>query len=241
MKKMKFYILARIYLVSLNSSENTPTTWKFIHFYNTHLVLPIVWSTGDTVMTVTDKAPAMIGKKKQKNPLIWISSLSNGKPNFCKRRTWSGGGVGAGGEGDDRGWDGWMATLTRWMWVWVNSGSWWWTGSLACCNSWGRKESDMTERLIWPDSYYIYVCVCKSFSAALNKALRKSNKKRHGEIGYHNLNDMGALSMRWKNKLDKVKDRSLVVSKHGCSLQSYLELWRKKQYLNICIFQKISR
>ena len=37
-------------------------------------------------------------------------------------------GLGAGGEGDDRGWDGWMASLTRWMWVSVNSGSWWWTG-----------------------------------------------------------------------------------------------------------------
>ena len=33
-----------------------------------------------------------------------------------------------GGEGDDRGWDGWMASLTQWTWVWVNSGSWWWTG-----------------------------------------------------------------------------------------------------------------
>ena len=31
-------------------------------------------------------------------------------------------------KGDDRGWDGWMASLTRWTWVWVNSGSWWWTG-----------------------------------------------------------------------------------------------------------------
>ena len=38
------------------------------------------------------------------------------------------GGIGAGGEGDDRGWDGWMASPTWWMWVWVNSGSWWWTG-----------------------------------------------------------------------------------------------------------------
>ena len=37
-------------------------------------------------------------------------------------------GLGAGGEGDNRGWDGWMALLTRWTWVWVNSGSWWWTG-----------------------------------------------------------------------------------------------------------------
>ena len=32
------------------------------------------------------------------------------------------------GEGDNRGWDGWMASLTQWTWVWVNSGSWWWTG-----------------------------------------------------------------------------------------------------------------
>ena len=37
-------------------------------------------------------------------------------------------GLGAGGDGDDRGWDGWMASTTRWAWVWVNSGSWWWTG-----------------------------------------------------------------------------------------------------------------
>ena len=29
---------------------------------------------------------------------------------------------------DDRGWDGWMASLIQWAWVWVNSGSWWWTG-----------------------------------------------------------------------------------------------------------------
>ena len=33
-----------------------------------------------------------------------------------------------GGEGDDRGWDDWMASLTQWIWIWANSGSWWWTG-----------------------------------------------------------------------------------------------------------------
>ena len=38
------------------------------------------------------------------------------------------GGTGAGGEGDNRGWDGSMASLSRWTWVWVNSGRWWWTG-----------------------------------------------------------------------------------------------------------------
>ena len=44
------------------------------------------------------------------------------------KRLWCWEGLGAGGEGDARGWDGWMASPTRWTWVWVNSGSWWWTG-----------------------------------------------------------------------------------------------------------------
>ena len=44
------------------------------------------------------------------------------------KRLWCWEVLGAGGEGDDRGWDDWMASLTRWTWVWVNSGSWWWTG-----------------------------------------------------------------------------------------------------------------
>ena len=44
------------------------------------------------------------------------------------KRPWCWEGLGAGEEGDDRGWDGWMASPTWWTWVWVNSGSWWWTG-----------------------------------------------------------------------------------------------------------------
>ena len=38
------------------------------------------------------------------------------------------GGIGGRRRGDNRGWDGWMASLTQWTWVWVNSRSWWWTG-----------------------------------------------------------------------------------------------------------------
>ena len=41
---------------------------------------------------------------------------------------WCWEGLGAGEEGDDQGWDGWMASWTRWTWVWVNFGRWWWTG-----------------------------------------------------------------------------------------------------------------
>ena len=44
------------------------------------------------------------------------------------KRLWCWEGLEAGGEGDDRGWDGWVVTPTRWTWVWVNSGSWWQTG-----------------------------------------------------------------------------------------------------------------
>ena len=44
------------------------------------------------------------------------------------KRPWYWEGLGAVGEGDNRGWDGWMASVTRWTWVWVNSRSWWRTG-----------------------------------------------------------------------------------------------------------------
>ena len=44
------------------------------------------------------------------------------------KRSWCWEGLGAGEEGDDRGWDGWMASPTRWTWIWVNSRSWWMTG-----------------------------------------------------------------------------------------------------------------
>ena len=57
----------------------------------------------------------------------------------------------AGGEGDHRGWDGWMASLTQWTWVWVNSRSWWWTGMPVMLPPWGCKESDTTERLNWTE------------------------------------------------------------------------------------------
>ena len=44
-----------------------------------------------------------------------------------------------GGEGDDRGWDGWMPSPTRWTWVWVIPGSWWWTGKPGVLQSMGSQ------------------------------------------------------------------------------------------------------
>ena len=53
------------------------------------------------------------------------------------------------GEGDDRGRDGWMASLTQWTWDGVNSGFGDGQGGLVCCTPWGHNESDMTEQMNW--------------------------------------------------------------------------------------------
>ena len=59
----------------------------------------------------------------------------------------------AGGEGDNRGWDGWMASRTWWTWVWVNSGSWWWTGRPGMLQFMGsqRVGHDWAAELNWLD------------------------------------------------------------------------------------------
>ena len=53
--------------------------------------------------------------------------------------------------GRDRGWDGWMALLTQWTWVWVNSGSWWWTGRPGVLRFMGsqRVGHDWVTKLNW--------------------------------------------------------------------------------------------
>ena len=63
------------------------------------------------------------------------------------------------GEGDDRGWDGWMASLTRWTWVWVNSGSWWWTGRLGVLRLMGlqRVGHDWATELNWTELIVLWV------------------------------------------------------------------------------------
>ena len=60
-------------------------------------------------------------------PILWPPEAKS----WCWER------LKAGGEGDDRGWDGWMASPAWWTWVWVNSGSW--QRSLSCCSLWGHK------------------------------------------------------------------------------------------------------
>ena len=76
------------------------------------------------------------------------------------KRLWCWEGLRAGGKGNDRGWDGWMASLTRWTWVWVNSGSWWWTGRPGVLRFMGsqRVGHDWATELNWTE---LVVWICK--------------------------------------------------------------------------------
>ena len=86
------------------------------------------------------------------NPLVtWCDEVTHEKRPWCWER------LKAGGEGDETGLDGWMASLIQWIWVWVNSGSWWWPGKPGVLQSMGSQR-DTTEwqkwRLNW---FYVYI------------------------------------------------------------------------------------
>ena len=72
------------------------------------------------------------------------------------KRPWCWEGLGGGGERDDRGWDGWMASPTRWTWVWVDSRSWWWTGRPGVLEFMGlqRVGHDWATELNWTEGYF---------------------------------------------------------------------------------------
>ena len=95
---------------------------------------------------------------KAETPALWppyAKSWLIGKDSDAGR-DW-----GAGGEGDDRGWDGWMASLTQWMWVWVNSRSWWWTGRPGVLGFMGsqRVGHNWATELNWTELILLLTCL----------------------------------------------------------------------------------
>ena len=75
----------------------------------------------------------------------WCKELTHWKRPWCWER------LKAGGEGDDRGWDGWMASPTQWTWVWASCRSWGWTGKPGVLQSMGsqRVGHDWATELNW--------------------------------------------------------------------------------------------
>ena len=69
------------------------------------------------------------------------------RTDSLKKKPWRQERLKAGEGGDDRGWDGWMASPTQWTWVWASSGSWWWTGKPAVLQSMALHSQ--TQLSIW--------------------------------------------------------------------------------------------
>ena len=88
------------------------------------------------------------GKNYIRKVTIWCRELTHWKRPWCWER------LKAGGEGDDRGWGGWMASPTRWTWVWAHFGSWWWTGKPGMLQSMGSKSvrHDWGTELNWSEN-----------------------------------------------------------------------------------------
>ena len=92
------------------------------------ILLRVSWAASRSNQSIQRKSVLNINWKDWRwswnsNTLApWCKELTHWKRPWCWER------LKAGGEGDDRGWDGWMASLTQWTWVWVTSRSWWWTG-----------------------------------------------------------------------------------------------------------------
>ena len=73
-------------------------------------------------------------KLKLQSLATWCKEVTHRKRSWCWER------LNTGGEGDDRGWDDWMASPTQWTWVWVSSGSWWWTEKPGVLQSTGLQR-----------------------------------------------------------------------------------------------------
>ena len=88
---------------------------------------------------------------------IWSDLRPPDSRSWLIGKDWCWEGLGAGGEGNNRGWDGWMASPTQWTWVWVKSGSWWWTGRPGVLRFMGsqRVRHDYVTELNWTEPFSI--------------------------------------------------------------------------------------
>ena len=106
------------------------------------------------------------------------------------KRTWCWGRLKAGGEGDDRGWDRWMASPTQWTWVWVNSRSWWWTGKPGVLQSMGSQivGHDWVTELNWifgPTMLYSRIIMGKGDTSYLYIGIPRSQASDHCSATKH--------------------------------------------------------
>ena len=143
-------------------------TWftNFFRFRILHLCLLVVlsvcmlWFYVNFPIMTSSQHDVLVQMKMFSLAMNWIMSPSKLMlwvipivTVFGDRVFWCWERLKAGGEGDDRGWDGWMASLTQWTWVWANSGGCWWTGKPGVLQSMGlqRVGHDWVTEMNWTE------------------------------------------------------------------------------------------
>ena len=143
-----------VWMWELDCEESwVPKTWCFwTVVLEKTLESPLDCKEIQPVHSEGDQPWAFFGRNdaKAETPVLWPPHAKS----WLIERLWCWEGLGTGGEGDDRGWDGWMASPTRWTWVWVNSGGWWWTGRHGVLQFMGsqRVGHNWVTELNWTDA-----------------------------------------------------------------------------------------
>ena len=127
--------------------------WPLFELWYWRRVLRVPWSTrrsNQSILKEINPEYSLEGLSWSwnSNPLAtWYEELTHWKRPWSRKR------LQAGGEGDNRGWDGWMASPIQWTWIWVNSGSWWWTGKPGVLQSMGSQTvgHDWATEMNWTE------------------------------------------------------------------------------------------
>ena len=152
------YIKSLLYERIQNKKRNIEQTSRL---WCWRRLLRVPWTARRSNQSILKISPGVsLEGMMLKLKLQYFSHLMRRADSLEKFWCWDG--LGAGGEGDNRGWDGWMASLTRWTWVWVNSGSWWWTGRPGMLQFMGsqRVGHDWATELNWTELASVCCCCC---------------------------------------------------------------------------------
>ena len=164
----------------------------------------------------------------------WCEELTHLKRPWCWER------LKAGGEGDNRGWDNWMASPTQWTWVWVNSRSWWWMGRPVVLQSMGsqRVGQDWATELNWKEQ----MKCCISHSVLWDRETSLSAESSYQDSGRKLIavvlcSMWGGAQKIWSTYLHSLSFHVLL---SPCLLSSLLLLMWHSTYFNMNDFHMVN-
>ena len=129
-------------------------------------LLRVLWTarrSNQSILKEISPGCSLEGLMLKLKPIFWLPHVKIWLTGKESNPSWCWEGLGARGERDDRGWDGWVASQTWWTWVLVNSGSLWWTGRPGMLRFMGsqRVGRDWVTELNWitKDVEHLYLCL----------------------------------------------------------------------------------